>query len=89
MLNPEPEIKTKTIIEIFERNSIPAIINTASGGLVRPEKFDSQLIHFVAQIPYNWIFPKMYGVIHHGGSGTTHLALKHGCATMIIPHIID
>ncbi len=31
----------------------------------------------------------MYGVIHHGGSGTTHLGLKYGCATMIIPHIID
>lgn len=31
----------------------------------------------------------MYGVIHHGGSGTTHLALKNGCVSMIIPHIID
>ncbi len=31
----------------------------------------------------------MYGVIYHGGSGTTHLALKCGCATLIIPHIID
>jgi sterol 3beta-glucosyltransferase len=31
----------------------------------------------------------VYGVIHHGGSGTTHLGLRHGCATMIIPHIID
>jgi len=31
----------------------------------------------------------VYAVIHHGGSGTTHMALKYGCATMIIPHIID
>jgi sterol 3beta-glucosyltransferase len=31
----------------------------------------------------------MYGVIHHGGSGTTHMALRNGCATMIIPHIVD
>ena len=31
----------------------------------------------------------MYAVIHHGGSGTTHLALKYGCATLIIPHFID
>jgi len=89
MLNPEPDEKTKIILEILERNRIPAIINTASGGLVRPDKFDSELIHFVSQIPYDWIFPRTYGVIHHGGSGTTHLALKYGCATMIIPHIID
>jgi UDP:flavonoid glycosyltransferase YjiC (YdhE family) len=89
MLNPEPEEKTKIIIEILERNKIPAIINTASGGLVKPDKYDTELIHFVSQLPYDWIFSKIYGVIHHGGSGTTHLALKYGCASMIIPHIID
>jgi len=89
MLNPEPDEKTKIIIDILERNKIPAIINTASGGLVKPDKFDSELLHFVSRIPYDWIFPKIYGVIHHGGSGTTHLALKYGCVTMIIPHIID
>ena len=89
MLNPEPDKKTKIIIEILERNKIPAIINTAAGGLVKPEKYDTDLIYFVSQIPYDWIFPKMHGIIHHGGSGTTHLALKYGCVTMIIPHIID
>jgi sterol 3beta-glucosyltransferase len=89
MTNPEPEEKTKIIIDILQRNKIPAIINTASGGLVKPDKFDSELIHFISSIPYDWIFPKVYGVIHHGGSGTTHLGLKYGCATMIIPHIID
>jgi sterol 3beta-glucosyltransferase len=77
------------IIEILERNHIPAIINTASGGLIKPEKYDTERLHFVSQMPYDWIFPKIYGVIHHGGSGTTHLALQHGCATLIIPHIID
>jgi len=89
MTNPEPEEKTKIIMDILERNKIPAIINTASGGLVKPDRYDSELLHFVSRIPYHWIFPKIYGVIHHGGSGTTHLALKYGCATMIIPHIID
>lgn len=89
MTNPEPEEVTKIIIDILERNNIPAIINIASGGLIKPNKYDSDLLHFVSRIPYDWIFPKVYGVIHHGGSGTTHLALKYGCATMIIPHIID
>ncbi len=89
MLNPKPEEKTKTILKILEKNRIPAIINMAAGGLVKPDKYNKDLIFFVTQIPYDWIFPKVYGVIHHGGSGTTHLALKYGCATMIIPHIID
>ncbi len=51
--------------------------------------YNSKIIHFVERIPYDWIFPKVYAVIHHGGSGTTHTALRYGCAVMIIPHIID
>jgi UDP:flavonoid glycosyltransferase YjiC (YdhE family) len=89
MPNPEPKLKTKIILEILERNDISAIINTASGGLVKPDKFNSEMIYFVSQISYDWIFPKMYAVIQHGGAGTTHLALKYGCATMIIPHFMD
>jgi UDP:flavonoid glycosyltransferase YjiC (YdhE family) len=89
MSNPEPEVKTSIIIDILERKKIPAIINCASGGLVKPDNFHSELIHFTSGIPYDRILSKIYGVIHHGGSGTTHLALKYGCATMIIPHIID
>lgn len=89
MTNPEPAGKSKIIVDILQRNQIPAIINIAAGGLVEPEKYDSDLLHFVLQIPYGWILPQMHAVIHHGGSGTTHMALKHGCASMIIPHIID
>jgi len=89
MTNPEPEKKTKTILDILEKHKIPAIINTASGGLAEPARYNTNLLYFVKQIPYEWIFPRMYAVIHHGGSGTTHMALKYGCVTMIIPHIID
>jgi len=89
MTNPAPEEKTRIIIETLERNRIPAIINMASGGLVEPENYESGLLHFVSRIPYDWILPRVYGVVHHGGSGTTHLGLRHGCATLIIPHIID
>ena len=89
MTNPAPEAKTRVLIDILERNKIPAIINTASGGLAEPEEYDHDLLYFVSDISYDWLFPKLYAVIHHGGSGTTHLALKYGCATMIVPHIID
>ncbi|WP_346863179.1 glycosyltransferase [uncultured Draconibacterium sp.] len=89
MTNPEPLEKTKIILEILERNRIPAIINTASGGLIQPENYDSDLVYFVETIPYDWVFSKVFAVIHHGGSGTTHAAIKNGCSTMILPHIID
>jgi UDP:flavonoid glycosyltransferase YjiC (YdhE family) len=89
MVNTNPPGKTGIILDILERNSIPAIINTASGGLVQPKTYNKEIFHFVNRIPYDWIFPKLYAVIHHGGSGTTHTAIKYGCASLIIPHIID
>ncbi|NMM49933.1 glycosyltransferase [Marinigracilibium pacificum] len=89
MTNPEPEKKTKIFMDVLAKNNIPAIFNTASGGLVEPGFYDHNLFHFVSEIPYDWIFKKVYAVIHHGGSGTTHMGLKFGCPTLIIPHIID
>lgn len=89
MTNPNPEKHSRTIIDIVEKHSIPAIINTSAGGLIRPEIYNRDLLYFTSDIPYDMIFPKVYGVIHHGGSGTTHMALKYGCATLIIPHILD
>jgi peptidoglycan/xylan/chitin deacetylase (PgdA/CDA1 family) len=36
MPNTEPKNRTQVILEILERNKIPAIINTASCGLIKP-----------------------------------------------------
>lgn len=89
MSNPEPEIKTAIVLNALTELKIPAIVNTAGGGLIKPEGFASDTIHFVNRIPYDYIFPKTYAVVHHGGSGTTHMALKNGLASLIVPHIID
>ncbi|MEL6356833.1 MAG: glycosyltransferase [Bacteroidota bacterium] len=88
MVNADPAGKTKAVIEVLTKHNIPAIINTSSGGLLRQDDIPDH-IHFVSSIPYEWIFPKMHSVVHHGGSGTTHTAVKHGCANLIIPHIVD
>ena len=89
MTNPEPEENTEIFLDVLQKHQIPAVINTASGGLIEPAEYDPDLIHFVKYVPYDWILPRVYGVIHHGGSGTTHTALKYGCSSMIIPHIVD
>src|SRR5690606_16959751 len=88
MSNPEPKEKTRMIVDVLERNQVSAIINTSWGGLEEIKEVPEN-IHFVSNIPYDWIFPKMYAVVHHGGSGTTHTALKNGCPNLIIPHIVD
>jgi sterol 3beta-glucosyltransferase len=89
MTNPEPERRSQEVLEALVRHRIPAIINTAAGGLVRPGSFDPELVHFVSEARYDRLFPLVHGVVHHGGSGTTHLGLRSGCATLIVPHILD
>ena len=90
MSNKKPEEKTRAIINVLKKHKVPAIINTSWGGLTKPSGEDlPDHIYFVSNIPYDWLFPKMYAVVHHGGSGTTHTTMKYGCASLIIPHIVD
>jgi sterol 3beta-glucosyltransferase len=88
MSNPRPlEISTQ-IIGLLEKHGIPTIVNLSWGGL---QQIDSsgESIYYVNQIPYDWILPKLYGIIHHGGSGTTHFAAQSGAVQLIVPHIMD
>ena len=89
MVNGEPKQKTELIVRVLKRLKIPTIINTGDGGLIKLKQDNSDMIHYVSTIPYDWLLPQVDYIIHHGGSGTTHLAMKYGCSSIIIPHIID
>ena len=88
MTNPEPEKKTRIFVNALGKLGIPAIINTSWGGLERLDGVPEH-IFFVDSIPYDWAFPRVYAVVHHGGSGTTHMAAKYGCPSLIVPHAVD
>ena len=88
MSNSNPAEKTGVIVEVLKKHNIPAIINTSWGGLEAMSEPPGNIL-FVNNIPYDWAFPKMYAIIHHGGSGTTHTALKYACPSLVIPHILD
>lgn len=90
MVHKSPEKTSKLICNVLNELKIPAVINIAAGGLIELEEYrDHELFYFTKQIPYSWIFKKCYAVIHHGGSGTTHISVKYGCASLIIPHVFD
>jgi sterol 3beta-glucosyltransferase len=39
--------------------------------------------------PHDWLFPRMACVIHHGGSGTSHSALRAGKPSIVVPFTGD
>ncbi len=87
MTNTDPQLKTETIVNVLRRHEIPAIINTSWGGL---SEIDApEHVMFVDNVPYDWLYPHIYAVVHHGGSGSTHMALKYGCQSLVIPHVLD
>lgn len=90
MINSDPKKTTKIILNVLNQLKVPTLINIAAGGLVKPKNhIENKLFYFTNQIPYDWALEKCYGIIHHGGSGTTHSSVKYGCVSMILPHIFD
>jgi sterol 3beta-glucosyltransferase len=88
MTNTDPQRKTEAIVNVLRRHKLPAIINTSWGGLTEID-YAPDHVFFVNNIPYDWLYPKIYAVVHHGGSGSTHMALKYGCPSLVIPHALD
>jgi len=90
MVNDNPEQTSKLFYKVVDELGMPCIVNTSSGGLVPVEDYANNLSFlFLDRIPYSWLFKRIYAVIHHGGSGSTHMGITHGLPTLIIPHIID
>jgi len=43
----------------------------------------------VEEVPHDWLFPQMAGVVHHGGAGTTATGLRAGVPSIIVPSFAD
>ena len=44
---------------------------------------------FVNFVSFQAVLPKIYAIVHHGGVGSTHMGVKNGCVSFVIPHILD
>ena len=89
MTNLDPAGITKTLLDAVETLGVSAIFNISGGGLEAPERYDREKVLFTSSVPYDWVFPKVYAVVCHGGAGTVHTALKYGCAVTVLPHVGD
>eukprot|EP01103_Thecamoeba_quadrilineata_P013733 TRINITY_DN3901_c0_g1_i1.p1 TRINITY_DN3901_c0_g1~~TRINITY_DN3901_c0_g1_i1.p1 ORF type:complete len:877 (-),score=158.58 TRINITY_DN3901_c0_g1_i1:51-2645(-) len=82
----DPDGLTKIIIEALSLTKQRAIIVKGWGGY----DFDyPENILSLDSVPHDWLFPKMAGVIHHGGAGTTAAAFRAGVPSLIVPFFGD
>ncbi len=85
MVVPNPAQTARTISEALRSANLRGVLQTGWAGLVQE---DEHLIT-IGDVPHDWLFPQMAAVVHHGGSGTTHSALRAGKPSLIVPFMAD
>lgn len=82
----DPARVTALIVEAMHQSGMRAILHAGwagLGGSLPPE------ILAIDYAPYGWLFPRMAGIVHHGGSGTTGFALQSGVPSLVVPFAFD
>jgi UDP:flavonoid glycosyltransferase YjiC (YdhE family) len=79
----EAAARTAMVVEALDRAGLRGVLGLGWGGL-EPQSGVAH-VHFVREVPHEWLFPRVCAVVHHGGSGTTHVGLRHGKPTLVCP----
>jgi len=87
MVGLDPEQLTQRVVEAVRRSGQRAILVTGWGGLV--ERDLPATCFVLDSVPYDWLFPRMKAVVHHGGAGTTAVGLRYGLPAVLCPFLGD
>ena len=80
-----PDRVRTLLVESARESKMRSIIQTKTGD---DERRDGEL-YFLPWAPHRHLAPLCSAVVHHGGAGTTHMALRAGKPALILPFIIE
>lgn len=75
------------MVEATSRLGARAIVQLPEAVLAKAQLAPN--IHYLARAPHALLFPRCSVLVHHGGAGTTHAALRAGRPSIVVPHIAD
>ncbi|MCA9915492.1 MAG: glycosyltransferase family 1 protein, partial [Anaerolineae bacterium] len=84
---PDPEATTQLIVDALQETNQRGIVNAGWAKLGASDLPDT--IFLLDYAPFRWLFPQMKAIVHHGGSGTTGLALQSGRPSLVVPFTAD
>ena len=87
MVGGDPRREIGVVLDALQRTGQRALIVSGYGGLVGTEFPETTFL--TGDIPFDWLFPRMAALVHHGGSGTTALGLRAGLPTVTVPFYGD
>jgi UDP:flavonoid glycosyltransferase YjiC (YdhE family) len=82
-----PQQTTNIILEALKQTGQRGILHMGWGGLGNQSLPDH--VFKIDYAPYDWLFPRMAMVIHHGGSGTTAFGLRSGIPSCVVSFVFD
>jgi sterol 3beta-glucosyltransferase len=82
-----PQRATDIILEALKQSGQRGILHMGWGGLGNQILPDH--VFKIDYAPYDWLFPWMAMIIHHGGSGTTAFAFRSGKPACVVPFVFD
>lgn len=77
----------RTVLEALSRAGRRGVIQAGWTGL-KPEEVPAG-VRLIEEVPHGWLFPRMAAVVHHGGAGTTAMALRSGAPAVVVPFMTD
>jgi sterol 3beta-glucosyltransferase len=80
-----PERVRTLLVESARQAKMRSIIQTKTSD---DEGRDGEL-YFLPWAPHRHLAPRCSAVVHHGGAGTTHMALRAGKPAVVLPFIIE
>jgi UDP:flavonoid glycosyltransferase YjiC (YdhE family) len=80
-----PERARNLLIEAARETKLRAILQSKRDGA---EGRDGDL-YFLPWAPHRHLFPLCSAIVHHGGAGTTHAALRAGRPSVVLPFIFE
>jgi len=84
---PEAEAMTDLTLEALKQTNRRGVLVTGWGAL-RGSGANGDLFA-LEWAPFDWLFQRAAAVVHHGGAGTTALALRGGAPSVVVPFYRD
>lgn len=78
---------TNRLLEALRLTGQRGVLLAGWGGLGQTELPED--VFRLDYAPFDWLFPRMRAVVHHGGSGTTAMGLRAGVPSILAPFAFD
>jgi sterol 3beta-glucosyltransferase len=85
MTGRNPEQVAKLVIAALIRSRQRGLLLAGWGGL-KPGDLPDEVVA-IESAPFDWLFPRMAAVVHHGGTGTTAAGLAAGRPSILLPGV--